>query len=342
MLLVLDTCFNACSACLFDDVVKQSVASRHETMERGHAEALGPMVGDLFLDARVKLVQVSRVVVTRGPGSFTGLRIGLSYAKGMALALGIPLIGIDSLTAAAVPYFGKPGQFAIALKAGGTGLHYWALFDGATSSRVSGPALANLDDIKTQVDDVHLETGPYAEHFSLYAATLLFQGTVVEPLYLRPPDAKPSAPGATATTRLATPDDIPAMAAIHAESFKPGWDEASLRSSLSISGAGALVVELAGVVYGFVQFQTVTGEAEINTICVSPNYRRQHFGRDLLQGLIMLLQNSGLRKLFLDVAADNQAAIGLYHRFGFEQTGVRRAYYASGQDALLMVKDISI
>ncbi len=341
MLLAIDTCFDACSAALHDD--GQVVASGYENMKRGHAEALGPMVQRVFLDAGAKPDQLTRIVVTRGPGTFTGLRVGLSFAKGMALALEIPLVGIDSLTAAAVPYFGEPGEFAMAHKAGGTGLYYWALFDGATSTQINPPSLASMDEILQQSKFVKLENAPCAEHFAAYAVTLPDLMQSVEPLYLRPPDARPSVSAmvSTAHVRIATATDIPAIADIHASSFAKGWTVADLTSTLSLPGSTALVVELMGTIYGFVQFQWVKGEAEIHTICVLANYRRQHFARDLMHGLISHLQDMGTTRLFLEVAENNHAARGFYDRLGFATSGLRRGYYADGQNAVTMVKELT-
>jgi tRNA threonylcarbamoyl adenosine modification protein YeaZ len=343
MLLVIDTCFNACSAALHDDAAGRVVASGYEAMERGHAEALGPMVERLFSDAGLKPDQLSRIAVTRGPGTFTGLRIGLSFAKGMALALNIPLIGIDSLTAAAVPHFGKRDRFAIALQAGGTGLFYWALFDGVNAKAISAPAVSTMDEIVTQAGGVLFDNGPCADHFAVYAAVLAATGEPVAPLYLRPPDAKPSvsAGASSAQVRVATALDIASMAEIHALCFAAGWTVADLTGMLAVPGAGALVVELAGTLYGFVQFQWTAGEAEINTLCVSPNYRRQHFGWDVMQGLIDYLETLGTTKLFLEVAENNGAARGLYERFGFRTSGVRKNYYANGQNAVTMVREMA-
>jgi tRNA threonylcarbamoyl adenosine modification protein YeaZ/ribosomal-protein-alanine acetyltransferase len=343
MLLVIDTCFSACSAALYDEVRACVLASSHDVMERGHAEVLGPMVEGLFDLAGVKPEALSRIVVTYGPGTFTGLRIGLSFAKGMALALNVPLIGIDSLTATAAPYFRKQESFAIALPAGGTGLFYWALFDGENAVPVIGPALASMADLSQRTNDVLPATGPHAEYFSAYAATLAVKGKTVEPLYLRPPDAKPSVSidASSAHVRIATDLDIPAMAKIHAAGFATGWTVADLGGILAVPGAAAMVVELAGTVYGFVQFQWVAGEAEINTICVLPNYRRQHFGQDLMRGLVTHLQSVGTTKLFLEVAENNTAARGLYAGFGFQVNGIRKGYYADGQNAVTMIKEIT-
>ncbi len=292
MLLAIDTCFNACSAALYDEAEKRVIASDYQEMERGHAEALGPMIERLFAASGTTPDQLKRIAVTYGPGTFTGLRIGLSFAKGMALALDIPLVGLNSLKATAQHTTEK---VLIAHKAGGTGLFYW------TSPQ--GPALGSAADIQAAAKqqnrnvigsgfDGGKTVWPDAKIFAAFAASLPVTGESVEPLYLRPPDAKPSVShsASTAHIRHATALDFEAMAEIHALSFPRGWSANELVDTLSIPGAGALVVELAGTLYGFVQFQWVAGEAEINTICVSPNYRRQHFGRDLLEGLLAQLE----------------------------------------------------
>jgi tRNA threonylcarbamoyl adenosine modification protein YeaZ/ribosomal-protein-alanine acetyltransferase len=340
MLLVIDTCLNACSAALYDEATCSIMASGYEEMERGHAEALGPMVERLFVDANVNPDQLTRIAVTYGPGTFTGLRIGLSFAKGMALALTIPLVGLNSLKATAQHMADK---VIIAHKAGGTGLFYWTSPD--------GPALGSADEVRAsaqKLDRTIVGSGiegtktlwPDAKVFAAFAASLAVTGESIEPLYLRPPDAKPSVSVAasSAQLRLANENDLATLADIHSSCFVKGWSKADLASALSIPGAGALLVELAGNVYGFVQFQWVVGEAEINTICVSPIHRRQHFGRDLLQGLEAHLQSLHTTKIFLEVSAHNAAAMALYENHGFQNAGLRKAYYADGSDAITMVK----
>jgi tRNA threonylcarbamoyl adenosine modification protein YeaZ/ribosomal-protein-alanine acetyltransferase len=340
MLLALDTCFDACSAALYD-VARGVVASRFERMERGHAEALGPMVEALFAEAGVAPPALARIAVTIGPGTFTGLRIGLAYAKGMALALNIPLIGIDSLAATAAPHFSKAAKIAVMHKAGGTGLCYWAAYENAVE--VHAPALASLEQIDKELKHgdwamISFEA-PDAKRFAPHAATLAPQADV-SPLYLRAPDAKKSV-DAKSVVRLATANDLAVMSDIHAQCFAKGWSRDSLSSALSLPGAGAIVVELAGTTYGFVQYHWVDGEAEINTICVSSNHRRQYFGRDLMEALIAHLATIKTSRIFLEVAANNVAALKLYEGFGFTRMGLRKGYYADGQDAVTMSKDIA-
>jgi tRNA threonylcarbamoyl adenosine modification protein YeaZ/ribosomal-protein-alanine acetyltransferase len=352
MLLVLDTCFEACSAALYDHA-RGVVVSRFERMERGHAEALGPMVEGLFAEARLKPADLTRVAVTLGPGTFTGLRIGLAYAKGMALALNIPLIGINSLAATAAPHFGSAAHIAVIRKAGGSGLFYWALYRGA--QEITAPALASRDEILSALPKQVLVCGsgadafpaftlltpdtPDSKLFAAYAAALSPQD-VVSPLYLRAPDAKQSV-DAKPVVRLATANDLAVMADLHQQSFDQGWTAESFSSALSLPGAGALIVELAGTAYGLVQYHWVAGEAEINTICVSPNHRRLHFGQDLMLALVAHLKKIDSTRLFLEVAATNTAALKLYEGLGFSRMGLRRGYYADGQDAVTMSKDLA-
>ena len=95
----LDCAGFACSvAVLVDGAV---LAERSETMERGQAEALLPMIGAALDTARLEARALERIAVTLGPGSFTGLRTGLAAARGLALAWDIPVTGVTSFEAAA-------------------------------------------------------------------------------------------------------------------------------------------------------------------------------------------------------------------------------------------------
>ena len=95
--LVIDTSLNACTAALFDG--ERAIAESVEAMARGHQERMGVMVADLFGAAGVTPRDLSGIGVTLGPGSFTGLRVGLSFAKGLGVGLGLKPRGIGTLEA---------------------------------------------------------------------------------------------------------------------------------------------------------------------------------------------------------------------------------------------------
>ncbi len=98
-ILALDTCLDACSAAVCEDAAP--VAVRTEIMARGHQERLAPMAAEVMTEAGAAFDALGLIAVTVGPGSFTGLRVGLAFAKGLALALGIPCVGVGALEALA-------------------------------------------------------------------------------------------------------------------------------------------------------------------------------------------------------------------------------------------------
>jgi len=99
-ILALDTCVDACSVAVWAD--GRALAAISEPMQRGHQERLAPMVVEALAAAGLNPSQIDRIAVTTGPGSFTGLRVGLAFAKGLALALDRPCVGIGALEALAL------------------------------------------------------------------------------------------------------------------------------------------------------------------------------------------------------------------------------------------------
>lgn len=96
--LVIDTALGGLSVVLFEDA--QILAARHELMAKGHQERLGGLVRDLAAEAG-GFAGLDRIAVTVGPGSFTGLRVGLAFALGLGAALDRPVLGVTTLAALA-------------------------------------------------------------------------------------------------------------------------------------------------------------------------------------------------------------------------------------------------
>lgn len=134
------------------------------------------------------------------------------------------------------------------------------------------------------------------------------------------------------TLRAATPDDADALAALHAAAFEHPWAASEIAALAAQPGAFALLVE--GL--GFILCRVAAGEAEILTLAVDPAARRQGLGRALVEAAAGIAAQAGAETLFLEVADDNAAALGLYTGAGFSGVGRRRGYYASGADAVVM------
>ena len=106
-LLAVDTALGACSVAVLDgDAVRAHLIA---TMERGHAEALAPMVERAMADAELSFAALDRLAVTTGPGTFTGQRVGLAFMRGLRVALHKPLIGVTTLGAMAAAACAETG-----------------------------------------------------------------------------------------------------------------------------------------------------------------------------------------------------------------------------------------
>ncbi len=112
-ILAIDTALEVCAAGVLDTTSGEMLAAESLPMARGHAEALMPMIARVMDAAQCEFAELDRIAVTVGPGSFTGLRVGISAARGIALAAGKPAIGLSTLSALAAPQVAARAQEAI-------------------------------------------------------------------------------------------------------------------------------------------------------------------------------------------------------------------------------------
>lgn len=99
LILAIDTALENCAVALLDTDGSTILASEAQAMSRGHAEALMPMIARVMDQAATDYSALDRIAVTTGPGSFTGLRVGISAARGIGLAANKPVVGVTTLSA---------------------------------------------------------------------------------------------------------------------------------------------------------------------------------------------------------------------------------------------------
>jgi [ribosomal protein S18]-alanine N-acetyltransferase len=135
-----------------------------------------------------------------------------------------------------------------------------------------------------------------------------------------------------------------ALAAVHALAFDHGWSATDIADILNSPGAFALAVRQDGAPHAFILCRAIAGEAEILTLAIHPALRRRGLGRALLTAAIGAAQAAAAEAMFLEVAADNAAAIGLYAGAGFIRVGARPEYYRRAEgaiDAIAMRRDLN-
>jgi tRNA threonylcarbamoyladenosine biosynthesis protein TsaB len=216
-LLAIDTALDACAACVFNTEGGKSLASESVTMARGHAEALMPLIARVMDRAALSFPQLDRIAVTVGPGSFTGLRVGISAARGIALASGKPAVGISTLAAYAAPHiasedaaqivvaidakhqnvylqvFGSAGRTVLAPQIATVRDAVRAAREGPARIVGSGAGLINADWPAGEAPPLLVDpTGaPSIEWVARLGAAARNTDVSPKPLYLRAPDARP-------------------------------------------------------------------------------------------------------------------------------------------------------
>ena len=113
LVLAIDTALDACAAGVLDTKAMRLIAGESLPMKRGHAEALMPLIARVMKAAGIAFAALDRIAATTGPGSFTGLRVGLSAARGMALAANKPAVGVTTLRAYTAPIVSENGQHPV-------------------------------------------------------------------------------------------------------------------------------------------------------------------------------------------------------------------------------------
>ncbi|MFC5385082.1 tRNA (adenosine(37)-N6)-threonylcarbamoyltransferase complex dimerization subunit type 1 TsaB [Aquamicrobium segne] len=219
IILAIDCSASLCAACVYhahqDREAGIEMGREVRDLGKGHAEHLMAVIDAALEKAGKDFADLNRIAVSVGPGSFTGVRVGVSTARGLALALNIPAFGVNTLEAlAAEAAKDFPEKEIFALLDGGRGEIHTALFD-ARHNLLFGPAAISPEEaVRLAVENNAVLAGAAAQNIAdtaaagldvvlpkatadiaTYArlATLKDAGEKPRPLYLREADAKPQA-----------------------------------------------------------------------------------------------------------------------------------------------------
>jgi tRNA threonylcarbamoyladenosine biosynthesis protein TsaB len=217
LILAIDTALDACAAAVLDTGTGKLIAQESQPMKRGHAEALMPLIARVMKQSALPFAALDRIAVTTGPGSFTGLRVGLSAARGIGLAASKPVVGLTTLSAYAAPVVSEAGEQPVisAIDARHDQVYFQVVSGNGSSlvrakvapiaealeaSRFGAPHLVGnaarilADRWPSDAPPIKVEAMPAPDiSWVAWLGAAVTPGTApAKPYYLRAPDAKPS------------------------------------------------------------------------------------------------------------------------------------------------------
>lgn len=300
----------------------------------GRAQSVLLLMENLFREAGILKSLVDVVVVGVGPGTFTGLRVGVTSARAVAVSLGVPLFALSSLEIAKAS---APAGALVALDAG-------------RGERFVLSSLGTKVDLKKESDAPQLtELTPEGLARSAYERVMQARlsgeqglATEVMPDYGREPDATP--PRLDFKLGRLTEDDLDELMLLEERCFSSPWSRGQYAQELARPDHDAVHIaarsaEVVGRrLVGAVLATRIADCWHIMNIMVDPSARGRGIAQELMEEMFAKTSKRGAGEGWtLEVREDNHSAISLYERCGFSQVGRRTRYYAdTGDDALIM------
>ncbi|MBP5091277.1 MAG: ribosomal protein S18-alanine N-acetyltransferase [Bacilli bacterium] len=320
---------------------------QYEASQR-QSEFMVDEIGKLFDKHSVKKGDLSGVVVTKGPGSYTGVRIALTVAKTVAFAWNVKLYLVSSLE-----ILKDPNAVSLCLSNARSKRSYAAIYDGEKA--IMEDRIMDNKDVLSLVAE-HPEyvvcgdtkyLGIEGKRINLLANLALRakDSYVVEPLGAKPIYLKDST-GSSEMKVIVRPmisADMSQIMEIENASFKHPYDQSHFQYELLENPfAHVLVATVDSLVVGFIDFMITFDSATINQIAVKEALRAKGIGTRLIGEMIRVCkeQKDEVDFVTLEVRASNLTAQKFYKRHAFELITTKKAYYDDGEDALYYVRSI--
>lgn len=376
-ILTVDTSTSAATAAIMED--GRLISEYILNINRAHSQKIMGIIDELFRKSGIKPSEIDLYACSSGPGSFTGLRIGASIIKGMAQTFGKPIVAVPTLDALAYNLYNCAGIVCPMLDAQ-RGMVYSSLYSWEKGRlvKLTDLRVILMEDLIKLVKDKAVPTTFLGDAASLFEENLK---NGLEEYYIAPSDSLlPRASSCAALAmelydkgladtynsfkltyirksqaeveyekkqkielQSMSPEDIDEVCEIEKLSFTTPWSRESFESELSKNSlAKYIVAKVDEKVAAYGGMWIVLDEAHITNIAVHPDYRGQKIGEKLVQELLRTAKDSKAAKITLEVRASNEVARNLYKKLGFEDSGLRKGYYAdTGEDAVIMWKELT-
>lgn len=339
-----------------------------------HSETLFPLIEGLMSKAKTTIDNTDFFGVVVGPGSFTGIRIGVAVAKTFAYVKKAKCVAVNSLEVLAYNIFDRKKQTqkpVCAIINAGADMIYYQMFERHNNmlKPLCSPKVSLLKYFtgfihsvyNDEVEFVYYDNNEKAkslvdflaksENFTpkaLNACVLnnIKNGNVcslydVAPIYLRASQAENFAfDSKDAKIVKATTDDIETICELETQDDPEDlpWSKVSVEQSFSNPSFYCWLLKCKDNVLGYISAINLTDEFEILRIVVHKNARLQGVGMALLNFVMEYAKKNGAQSLLLDVNDHNYPAMSLYEKMGFKKVGERKQYYSKTENALLLKK----
>ena len=366
--LSIETSSKICSVAILED---KSLLKKIE-LNNGltHSETLMPLIKQILEETNLTLSQIDLLVCDIGPGSFTGIRIGVSTIKAFSDSLQIPCVGISSLEGLAYS-IKKDGIICSMIDCKNDNCYYavyqlennqYTLLESPKADSIEncltflnykytnsnltfvGDACETYKDkIETASSNFVLSDNEKSDGVDVYSLGIAGINKYIQlgedknllPLYLKKPQAQRQLEEKNIVIQDMKMSDLTNL---ELNQFDDFWNIDILKDELNSEISRFICAKYENKMVGFAGIKVVLDEADIMNIAVKKDYRRQGIATLLLNHILDFCKEKGIKTINLEVNEENFSAISLYQKFGFEECGRRKQYYDNKYDAILMKK----
>ncbi len=346
--------------------------------EKTHSVKLMPMIDKAFKDTNLSLDDISLLACCIGPGSFTGVRIGIATIKAFSDVKNIPVVGITSLESLAynVKQISKPTSLICSLIDAKNENVYCGLYNFSNNFNYANIFAENIDITISKISNIINEkqftdiifvgdgskiykeklensfknsifaTENYDVQNIISIANIAFNkynnGEYGNSSSLSPIYLKKSQAEREFEEKIKilpmTNEDIDFLSTNLNSDFDDFWNINNLKNDFSNLNSTYLIARVENEIVGFAGFLKICDEANIMNIVTKKNKRNLGIGSKLLENLILYAKNQNCKSITLEVNEHNNIAIHLYEKYNFKRIGLRKKYYNNTDDAILMAR----
>lgn len=331
-----------------------------------HSVTLMPLVENMLKALELDISMADYIAVSCGPGSFTGIRIGMATAKGLCRALGKKLICVPTLDVIAYGCYEKNVITVPVMDARRERVYYGIFKNGKKLAEYDADEIGNVikkvkefggeavfagDGTKPYGEDIlkagfriagigrNVQRAVCVGEIALKMTETAVDGDKAELIYLRKPQAEREleAAGQEVTFRQMEEGDIEKIAGIEQKCFAVPWSAGMIRDDYKNGLTYYIMCCKGGRVIGYGGMWHVINEGHITNIAITPEEQGKGYGGRLMDEMISLAIEKEMIGITLEVRKSNSKAIEMYEKKGFKRVGERPGYYENNKEAAVIM-----